>query len=105
MTGGCDQVYCGKGGTPGCNPWVAAQGRAPVLALPLPEVDCARLAVHADSQVCHAGAESRAQPEELWHGLEAPLLSGASTPWFGQGFFLQNPNTAAWGGSTHCCPD
>lgn len=54
----------------------AAQGRAPVLELPLPEVDCGRLAVHADAQVCHAGAESRAQPEELWHGLEAPLLSG-----------------------------
>ena len=53
------------------------QGEAPLLELPLPEVDAERLGVHCDDEVCHAGPASRAQPEELWRALEAPLLSGA----------------------------
>jgi hypothetical protein len=56
-----------------------AQGEAPLLELPLPEVDAQRLAVHCDDEVCHAGPAARAQPEELWRALEAPLLAGVAT--------------------------
>ena len=52
------------------------QGSAPVLELPLPGIDASRVRVHSDDQVCHAGAESRALPEEDWRLLEAPLLAG-----------------------------
>ena len=52
------------------------QGSAPVLELPLPGIDASRVRVHSDDQVCHAGAESRALPEEDWRLLEAPLMAG-----------------------------
>ena len=52
------------------------QGRVPVLELPLPELDASRVRVHSNDQVCHAGAESRALPEEDWRLLEAPLMAG-----------------------------
>ena len=47
-----------------------------MLELPLPEIDASRVRVHSDDQVCHAGAESRALPEEDWRLLEAPLMAG-----------------------------
>lgn len=53
-----------------------AQGEPPVLDLPLPEVDAARVAVACDSQVCHADAAARGMPDNAWRRLEAPLLPG-----------------------------
>ena len=47
-----------------------------MLELPLPGIDASRVRVHSDDQVCHAGAESRALPEEDWRLLEAPLMAG-----------------------------
>ena len=52
------------------------QGHPPLLDLPLPEVDAARVVVLCDDQVCHAGAAARALPDEAWRRLEAPLLPG-----------------------------
>ena len=49
------------------------QGFAPVLELPLPEVDVERVGVQADGQACYAGVEARQVAPEAWRSLDAAL--------------------------------
>ncbi|KAK9916791.1 hypothetical protein WJX75_007099 [Coccomyxa subellipsoidea] len=74
-----------------------AKGSAPLLELPLPEVDAEHVTVQCDNEICHGNPESRTQQEELWRSLEGPLLSGmdtGATSWLDSGGSSSNKVSA-----------